>query len=179
MANHCYCNAFWGQSCPSSWEPLSWVQCEIAKSLYNNATYQVDLNQEVLELIPIKEDVPANHIPRFCPKLDQLNPPILKQHGELHGKFCMFVENLLSACIHWKALIRQMIVSSIEVGYILLGYPGPIKDPILPPVMAWDNMEDRAGSGPSAPCFRGSHQHHHAHHLLRRLRGRTLGDNPK
>jgi hypothetical protein len=69
MANRCHYNAFWGQSCPSSWEAGSWAQCEITKYLYNNATYQVDLNKEVLEIIPIQEEVPDDHIPKFCPKL--------------------------------------------------------------------------------------------------------------
>jgi hypothetical protein len=55
----------------------------------------------------------------------------------------MFVDDLLSACIRRKTLIQRMIASSAKVAYIWLGYPGPIKDPVLPPVMAWGKMEDR------------------------------------
>jgi hypothetical protein len=134
---------FGGNFCPSSWEPLSWARCEIAKFLYDNAMYHVALNLEVLELIPIREDTPAQHVPKFRPKLDRLNPPILNRQGEPDVEFRMFVDDLLSACIRRKALIQRMIASSVEAAYLLLGYPGPIKDPILPPVMAWDKMEDR------------------------------------
>jgi hypothetical protein len=55
----------------------------------------------------------------------------------------MFIDDLLSACIHRTALIQRMIASSVKAAYILLGYLGPIKDPILPPVMVWDKMEDQ------------------------------------
>jgi hypothetical protein len=70
--------------------------------------------------------------------------PHFKPAGERDVEFCMFVDDLLSTCIRRKALIQRMIASSVKAAYILLGYPGPIKDPILPPVMAWDKMEDRS-----------------------------------
>jgi hypothetical protein len=134
---------FGGHFCPSSWEPLSWARCKIAKYLYDNTIYHVELNQEVLALIPIQEDIPDQHVPKFRPKLGQLNPPILNKEGGADVEFRMFVDDLLSACLRRKALIQRMIASSVEAAYILQGYPGPIKDPILPPVMAWDKMEDQ------------------------------------
>jgi hypothetical protein len=36
---------------------------------------------------------------------------------------------------------NRLVASSIESCYILLGYPGPIHDPIITPVMAWDKLE--------------------------------------
>jgi hypothetical protein len=133
---------FGGSFCPSSWEPLCLARCEIAKYLYDNATYHVALNDEVLALIPIGEDIPTQHVPKLGPKLDRFNPSIVNQLGEPDVEIRMFVDDLLSACLCQKALIQRIIANRVEAAYILLGYPSPIKDPILPLVMAWDKMED-------------------------------------
>ena len=56
----------------------------------------------------------------------------------------MFVNDLLSAIPLQEKNTRHFIASSIEFVYVLIGYPGSIKNPTLPPTMSWDKMADRA-----------------------------------
>lgn len=56
----------------------------------------------------------------------------------------MFVDDLLSAIPRQEKNTRHFIASSIESVYVLIGYPGLIKNPVLPPTMSWDKMADRA-----------------------------------
>ena len=55
----------------------------------------------------------------------------------------MFVDDLLTATARTKGNTDKLLASSIESVYLLIGYPGPIQDPTLPPTMAWDKMVDR------------------------------------
>jgi hypothetical protein len=55
----------------------------------------------------------------------------------------MYVDDGLSAVPTREANgVHRMVASSCEAAYLLLGYPGPIQNPILPPKMSWDKMED-------------------------------------
>ena len=56
----------------------------------------------------------------------------------------MFVDDLLSAIPRQEKKTRHFIASSIESVYLLIGYPGSIKNTTLPPTMSWDKMADRA-----------------------------------
>ena len=56
----------------------------------------------------------------------------------------MFVDDLLSAIPRQEKNTRHFIASSIESVYVLIGYPGSIKNSTLPPTMSWDKMDDRA-----------------------------------
>ena len=55
----------------------------------------------------------------------------------------MFVDDGLTAAPRLSGDMRKLAAASIEACYLLLGYPGPIKSPYLPPAMAWDKMEAR------------------------------------
>ena len=55
----------------------------------------------------------------------------------------MFVNDLLSAIPRQEKNTRHFIASSIESVYVLIGYPGLIKNSTLPPTMSWDKMIDR------------------------------------
>ena len=56
----------------------------------------------------------------------------------------MFVDNLFRAIPRHLKNTRQFIASSIELVYVILGYPGPIIKPDLPLTMSWDKMVGRA-----------------------------------
>ncbi len=73
---------------------------------------------------------------------DEYNPPLSKTDGKFDIHYSMYIDDNLSACIYEQPLIRQMVAPSIEALYLLLGYPGEITNPILPPVAAWDKMVD-------------------------------------
>ena len=55
----------------------------------------------------------------------------------------MFVDDGLTAAPQLSADIVKVCASSMESAYILLGYPGPIEKPLLPPTMAAEKMVDR------------------------------------
>ena len=55
----------------------------------------------------------------------------------------MFVNDLLSAIPRQEKNMRLFIASSIESVYVLIGYPGLIKNPTLSPSMSLDKMADR------------------------------------
>ena len=40
--------------------------------------------------------------------------------------------------------MHNLVAASIESGYLMIGCPGPIQKPILPPTMSWDKIVDRA-----------------------------------
>ena len=50
---------------------------------------------------------------------------------------------LMALALMKKTLIKKMAASSIESIYIVIGYPGPIQQPIMTPVAAWEKMVDR------------------------------------
>lgn len=54
----------------------------------------------------------------------------------------IFVDDGLTAAPRLSADIVKVCASSMESAYILLGYPGPIKKPLLPPTIAADKMVD-------------------------------------
>ena len=56
----------------------------------------------------------------------------------------MFVDDLLSTILCHLKNTRHFIASSIELVYILIGYPGLITNQDLPRTMSWDKMVDRA-----------------------------------
>ena len=64
----------------------------------------------------------------------------------------MFVDDLLTGGPRTKTIngkpvgcnMQKLVAASIESGNLMIGCPGPIQKPILPPTMSWDKMVDRA-----------------------------------
>ena len=65
-------------------------------------------------------------------------------NGDFVLEYRIFVDDLHSIIPRHLRQTRHFITPSIESVYILLGYPGPITKPDLPPTMSWDKMADRA-----------------------------------
>ena len=78
------------------------------------------------------------------PQFDKINGTVNDEQGKFVPEHRMFVDDLLSAIPQHLRNTRQFIVSSIESLYVILGYPGPITKPDLPPTMSWDKMMGRA-----------------------------------
>ena len=55
----------------------------------------------------------------------------------------MFVNDAVTAAPRKIISMQDIAASSMKGAYLLMGYPGPIQKPILPPVMADDKMRDR------------------------------------
>ena len=64
----------------------------------------------------------------------------------------MFVDNLITAiplttthnsCANMNTSIEKLTASSIEAAYLIVGNPGPIQNPFLPPTLSRDKMVDR------------------------------------
>jgi hypothetical protein len=132
---------FGGNFCPPNWEPVSWARCEIAKFLFDNCTYQVSINTEILKLISI--ETPKQHNFKITEATLPKEKLIQLPNGKPDAQFRMFVDDLLSAIIHKAKDINRLATSSIEAIYVLLGYPGPIEKPTIPAAAAWDKMVDR------------------------------------
>jgi len=129
---------------PASWEPIARARCFLARWLFLNSTYQVELNKEALELFTLPSD--CSNTEERCqvvPNPDKYNPKVTDKDGNFTPEFRMFVDDLLSAIPRHLKLTKLLIASSIEAVYALIGYPGPIKNPYLTPTMAWDKMDER------------------------------------
>ena len=139
---------FGGNFGPSSWEPISDARCFLAQWLYKHAQYHVTLNGEALALITKPKHLRARDRCTIVPRLTDIHTPVTDASGNFIPEFNMFVDDLLSATPRSKGDTDKLLASSIEAVYILIGYPGPIQAPLLPPTMAWDKMVDRP-VGPS------------------------------
>ena len=139
----CIALHFGGSFGPANWEPVSWARCELAVFLFKHCTYLQEMNKDVLTLIVIEPPTGRKTTKMTQANSDEYNPPLVKMDGKFDIHYSMYVDDNLSACIYERPLIRQMVAASIEALYLLLGYPGEITKPILPPVAAWDKMVDR------------------------------------
>lgn len=127
----------WG---PANNEPVADARGEICKYLFNYCSYQLKLNQKVLD--HVKVILPELKAPLAQAKLD--NPSQLQKHadGSFKLEYKMYIDDAqtaIPACV--PNGVNRLVASSIESCYILLGYPGPIDAPIITPVMAWDKLE--------------------------------------
>jgi hypothetical protein len=114
----------------------------LAIFLYRFATYQLELNTDVLEMV--KTELPALTAPLGAAKLD--NQAEAQQHpnGSFKFQYGMYVDDGLSAIpVNEPNGVHRMVASSCKAAYLLLGYPGPIQNPTMPPTMSWDKMQDR------------------------------------
>jgi hypothetical protein len=114
----------------------------LAIFLYRFATYQLELNTDVLEMV--KTELPALTAPLGAAKLD--NQAEAQQHpnGSFKFQYGMYVDDGLSAIpANEPNGVHRMVASSCKAAYLLLGYPGPIQNPTMPPTMSWDKMQDR------------------------------------
>lgn len=135
----CVALHFGGNFGPSSWEPLSWARCEIVKFLLEHCDYQMELNEEVLAILKPDDSVAPGELASAA--LDDLNQAQMNPDGTPKGHYEMYIDDSLTALLAGNdEALRKLVASSVEGLYILLGYPGPIKKPTLPPVVAWDKM---------------------------------------
>merc|ERR1712086_728508 len=91
--------------------------------------------------LPDEDD--DTHACTVRPQFDAMNDTVNNEQGKFVPEYRMFVDDLLSAIPRHLKNTRQFIASSIKSVYVILGYPGPITKPDLPPTMSWDKMEDR------------------------------------
>ena len=135
---------FGGNYGTASWEPIARARCFLAGWMYRYTHHQQELNADAFVLfdLPDKEDLsePCTVWPHF----DEFNKPVVNKDGAFVPEFWMFVDNRLSAIPRQEKNTRHFIASNIESLYVLIGYPGLIKNPTLPPTMSWDKMADRA-----------------------------------
>lgn len=112
--------------------------------MYLNTNYQEKLNKEALDFtnLPDKDiDIDACTI---RPQLDKFNGTVNNESGVFVPEYRMFVNDQLSAIPRHLKNTFHFIASSFKSVYIILGYPGPITKPDLPPTMSWGKMVGRA-----------------------------------
>ena len=98
------------------------------------------MNKEALDLMELPDEDDNTHACTIRPQFDTINGIVNNEQGKPVLEYRMFVDNLLSAIQCHLKNTRQLIASSIESVYIILGYPGPITKPDLPPKMSWDKV---------------------------------------
>ena len=135
---------FGGKYGPASWESIARARCLLDGWMYKHTNYQEELNNNALDLfdLPDKDDLsePCTVRPHF----NGINKIIIDKESAFFPEFWMLVDDLLSAIFFQEKNTRYFMASSIESVYVLIGYPGSIKNPILPPTMSWDKMANCA-----------------------------------
>ena len=135
---------FGGNYGPASWEPIARARFFLAGWMYKHTDHQEAINKKALNLfdLPDKEDLldPCT----VQPLLDDINKPVIDKESVVVPEFRMFVDDLLGAITCQEMDTRHFIASSIESVYVLIRYPGPIKNPTQPITMSWDKMANRA-----------------------------------
>jgi hypothetical protein len=133
---------FGGTFCPASFEPLRRARCELAEFLFRHCTYQIALNKEVLELT--SSEIPPLQAPLATAILDHPDDRQCHEDGSIKFQYGMYVDDGQTAVTDTTPDgVKRMITSSVESAYLLLGYPGPIQNPLINPTMSWDKMVDR------------------------------------
>jgi hypothetical protein len=127
----------WG---PANNEPVALARAEICMYLFNNCTYQLGLNRKVLSHVKVL--LPDLKTPLAQATLDTPSQVQTNTDGSFKLEYKMYIDDAQSAIPdNVPNGANRLVASSIESCYILLGYPGPIHDPIITPVMAWDKQE--------------------------------------
>ena len=145
---------FGGNFGPASWESISDGRSYLATWLYRHCTYQTELNKESLDMMVFPNDTAGTHEAERCiirPTIDEHTLKV-RQHNKFIPQARMFVDDLLTAGPRIETSevtkdgcnMKQLVAASIESGYLMIGCPGPIQKPLLPPTMSWDKMVDRA-----------------------------------
>ena len=135
---------FGGNYGPASFEPIARARCFLAQWMYQHTSHQEGHNKEAIDLMSLPTDDDNEAACTIRPQLDETNGTVIDDNGNFVPEYRMFVDDLLSAIPRHLRQTRHFIASSIESVYILLGYPGPITKPDLPPTMSWDKMADQA-----------------------------------
>ena len=68
---------------------------------------------------------------------------VLNVEGNFTPKYRMFVDDLISAILCHLKNTHHFIAPNIESVYVLIGYPGAITEPDLPPTMPKDKLKDQ------------------------------------
>ena len=134
---------FGGNFGPASWKPLARARCTLAKWLFMHAVYYKELNEELLVLFELPSETHTTEGCKVFPKQCKFQGKVVDKKGNFTLEFKMFVDNLLAAIPRHLEQTEQLITACLELVYLILGYPGPIKKPIMPPTMAFDKMEER------------------------------------
>jgi hypothetical protein len=144
---------FGGNFGPASWEPLSDGRSFLAAWLYIHCSYQTKLNTESLDMMYFPEATATATDRDRCtirPNIDKYTMQVRKG-DQFIPQARMFVDDLLTAGPRINTTnktatgcdMRRLVAASIESGYLMIGCPGPIQKPLLPPTMSWDKMVDR------------------------------------
>ena len=112
--------------------------------MYINTVYQDDMNKEALDLMDLPDKDDDTQACTIRPQFDTINGMVNDEQGKFVPKYHIIVDDLLIVIQRHLKNTRHFIASSIESVYIILGYPGPITKPDLPPTMSWDKMVGRA-----------------------------------
>ena len=128
----------------ASWEPIAQARCFLAGWMNKHTKHQEELNKEALDLFDLPEEEDLLEPCTVRPHFDNFNKPVLDKEGTFVTEFWMFVDDLLSAIPCQEKNTRHFIALSIKYVYVLIGYPGLIKNPTLPPTMSWDKMANCA-----------------------------------
>ena len=115
--------------------------------MYLHTDYQEKLNEEALNLMELPDKDDDTDACTIRPQFDKFYKTVNNEQGKFVPEYRMFVGDLLNAIPRHLKNTRHFIASSIESVYVILGYPGPITKPDLPPTMAWDKMLGRT-TGP-------------------------------
>ena len=125
---------------PHSWEPSAQAWCFLAQWMYLHTNYQEAINEEVLDLMELPDENDDTHACINRPQYDKFNGTVNNEQEKFVPEYRMFVDDLLSGIPCLLKNTRQFFTSSIKLVYVILGYPGPITKPDLPPTMSWDKM---------------------------------------
>jgi hypothetical protein len=133
---------FGGSFGPPDYEPLALAQAQISKFLRDHANYHIPLNQEFTERMIM--DLPERTGP-LAPAMPRATTTQARQvHGGPDMDTRPYVDDTLAAALATTKDMHRMGASIAEGSYLAFGhYPGPLTQPILPPVIAWDKLEDR------------------------------------
>ena len=133
---------FGGNYGPASWKSIARARCFLVRLMYKHTNHQEELNNKALDFFKLPDKNDTSELCTVHPNFDDINTPVKDKDGDFVPEFWIFVDDLLSAIPCHENNTGHFIASTIESVYILIGYPGSIKNPTLPPAMSWDKIAD-------------------------------------
>ena len=108
------------------------------------------MNEDVLNLMEFpntSKEAMEEDACKIRPTIDEHTYTVREKNGnkdQYHPRYRMFVDDGGTVGPRLICNMLLLVASSIEACYLLLGYPGPIQSPYLPPTMSCNKMVDRA-----------------------------------
>jgi hypothetical protein len=133
-------NHFGGTWGPADNEPVARAKEALVQFLYGEGTHQVEQNRDVLSDLELL--LPELEGPLAQAKPETAYERVRSPQGIPRIKYRMYVDDSQGMTIAQEEEVRRLVASSHEAAYILRGFPGPMKKPLLPSTIA-DDKQDR------------------------------------